>query len=665
MSAWETVKSDLDDMIASGAIKPIIAIMPDFSANNGASYYVDSAFEGKASLPAGEKVESAFFSDLIPYVDAHYNTILERNGRAVAGYSMGGYGAIRYSLAHSDFFRSAIILSPAVYNPLPPADSSTREFGAFGSGQTLFDENVYEARNYPALFSSFPSTGNKLSWFIAVGDGEIPPSSAAESDLCIDVQSALLNGKARYVKNLSSELRVLNGGHSWDVWRPGFIEGAKTVFALLDSPTANSTRIPDPPASDNPAFFRMVATAGDDLAGGLAVDSSGNIYEAAGVSGAAEGQVALGDMDILVQKVDAAGNRKWAVQFGTALKDCPCSLGVDGLGHVYVAGYTKGALDPALSASNGGDDCFVAKLSQETGEILWKAQVGSTLADRIYGMAVNRSTSEIYVAGYTKGLLSGASNAGDKDAFVAKLDADGKVIWKDQFGSSGEDKAWSVALSPDGSRVWVSGVASGQVGSDAALGGSDCFLACYAADGARAWLRQFGTTANEEAYAVAISPDGQPYIAGYTTGGFAGSASPVEKDIIVASFDSKGAIAWKDQFGSSGASECTERGAGIAFSPSGRFYVSAFSDGEFQTGRAQGALDAVIFRYEADKTRSCLAQFGGPGIDAASAYYEPNQYLAVSADGVYMSGCSLGDFIDASHQGTSDTGDVFLVKYGL
>ena len=47
---------------------------------------------------------------------------------------MGGYGAIRYSLAHPDLFGASIVLSPAVYVPKPPSDSSTREFGAFGKG---------------------------------------------------------------------------------------------------------------------------------------------------------------------------------------------------------------------------------------------------------------------------------------------------------------------------------------------------------------------------------------------------------------------------------------------------------------------------------------------------------------------------------------------------
>lgn len=663
MSAWEAEKSDLDSMIAAGAIQPIIAVMPDFSANNGAGYYVDSAFTGSGDIPAGQKLETAFFSDLVPYVDTHYNTIPQRSARAVAGYSMGGYGAIRYSLAHSDVFRAAIILSPAVYSPLPPTDSSTREYGAFGVGSTLFDDAVYEAKNYTALFSSFEAAGNKMNWFIAVGDGEVPPTSSSEADLSIDVQSAILNGKARYVKNMSSELRVLNGGHNWDVWKPGFIEGAKNIFAVLDKPTSNADRIPSISAGEKPAFYKMIATAGDDVSGGVATDASGDVYTAAGAMGSVDNQAQVGDMDVVLQKFDSNGNKRWTTQFGTTAKDCPCGIGTDSAGFVYVAGYTQGVLDPSLSASYGKDDFFVAKLSQSTGDIVWEKQFGTSLADRFYCMAVDPSSGSVYAAGYTKGVLAGTANAGDKDIILVKYDTNGAIQWKDQFGSASEDKAWGLALSPDGTKVYVSGLASGQIGGDSALGGADCFLTRYGSSGSRDWIRQFGTSGDDEAYAVAVSADGTPYITGYTTGSFVSSDTATAKDIIVASFDSKGNIAWKDQIGSTTGSECTERGAGIAFGSSGRMYVSAFSDGEFKAGCAQGSVDAVIFRYEGNKTRSCLAQFGGAGVDGAYSWYEPNQYLAIDGSNIYMSGYTLGDFIDATHLGTGDTGDVFLVKY--
>src|SRR5882757_8986599 len=113
LTAWSRVIDLLDQMIAAGKMPPVIAIMPDAPWSQRASYYVDSQYAGGPSR--GRPVESAFINDLIPHVDVTYRTIADRNGRAIVGYSMGGYGAIRYSLAHPDLFGAAIVLSPAVY----------------------------------------------------------------------------------------------------------------------------------------------------------------------------------------------------------------------------------------------------------------------------------------------------------------------------------------------------------------------------------------------------------------------------------------------------------------------------------------------------------------------------------------------------------------------
>src|SRR3954452_6132274 len=129
MAAWTKRSSRRDDLIGSGEIRPMIAIMPDAPWSSRASWYVDSAYTG---TDPGRPVETAFFRDLVPQVDATYRTIADRNGRAVAGYSMGRAGAVAHLLEHPDGFGVAIVLSPAAYFPLPPADSSTRDFGAFG-----------------------------------------------------------------------------------------------------------------------------------------------------------------------------------------------------------------------------------------------------------------------------------------------------------------------------------------------------------------------------------------------------------------------------------------------------------------------------------------------------------------------------------------------------
>ncbi len=233
MAAWTTIKPELDRLIGEHRIPAVIAIMPDAPSNRRAGYYIDSQFTGAKDLPAGEAVESAFTRDLVAHVDATYPTRPERSCRIVGGYSMGGYGALRYSLAHPELFGAAIVLSPAVYFPLPPPDSSTREFGAFGQGPKIFETDTYTAHNYPATIPAFVAQGLPLVMFIAVGDDERPIADPAQAMHDLDYEAHTLYNRIRRVPGITAQLRVVDGTHNWDTWRPTFVEGVEYVFTRL------------------------------------------------------------------------------------------------------------------------------------------------------------------------------------------------------------------------------------------------------------------------------------------------------------------------------------------------------------------------------------------------------------------------------------------------
>ncbi|WP_210408079.1 esterase family protein [Allokutzneria sp. NRRL B-24872] len=226
MSAWTRVKPDLDRMIARGEIPPVLAVLPDAPWSSRGSYYVDSAHTG------GRPVETALTRDLVSHVDSAYRTVQKRDGRLVGGYSMGGAGALRYALAHQDEFGHAVVLSPAVYTPLPPADSSVREFGAYGSGDRLFDEQVYRRLNYPSLL---PLLRKEMPTrlYVAVGDDEWPNPDPAEARHDIDFESAALYNAARRGPGVTAELRISNGGHDWAVWRPAFADALRHFAPTL------------------------------------------------------------------------------------------------------------------------------------------------------------------------------------------------------------------------------------------------------------------------------------------------------------------------------------------------------------------------------------------------------------------------------------------------
>ncbi|MEV0789179.1 alpha/beta hydrolase-fold protein [Kribbella sp. NPDC050459] len=613
MSAWTQVKSRLDELIGGGEIPPTIAIMPDAPWSSRASWYVDSAYTG---TDPGRPVETAFLEDLVPHVDATYRTVADRSGRAIAGYSMGGAGALRYALAHPDLFGAAIALSPAVYFPLPPGDSSTREFGAFGKGKDPFVEATYLKLNWPAALKSFAATGLRSHLFIAVGDDEYKNPRAVDATHDLDFEAHVVFNQASRVPTLTSEFRVVDGGHDWDVWGPTFAEGAKYVFQYLGKPPAT------------PMQAAITGTPGEDRAGGIATDAAGNVYQAVAAAGALDGQPYAGGTDVALVKFRPDGSREWTRSLGTGGTERAYGVSVDADGRVVVTGYTNGDLDGA-HPGNATDDAFVAQYDAD-GNRRWLTQFGVPgVADRSYSLAVDGTT--VYVGGYTKGALGGA-NQGDKDVFVARLDADGKQVWLRQTGSAGEDKGMAVAVS--GGAVYLAGMTAGELGTSA--GGIDGFLARYSAGGDAVWTKQFGTAASDEVWGMAADPVGGVYLAGYTAGDFAGTLNG-DKDILVARADADGVMTWRDQFGTTG----NDKAAAIAVDPGGAVHVGGFTDGSLVA--PLGKFDGVLAKYAPDRTRTWTRQFGTADDDAADAYAEANLYLTTTSAGTQLTGLTGTD----------------------
>jgi enterochelin esterase-like enzyme len=218
--AWLEARGVLDDLIAAGTIPPVIAVMPDAPSSRKAGFYIDSRFTGTKDLPAGEAVETALAHDLPAFIDRKYRTLAAREGRLVAGYSMGGFGAVRFAFAHADRFAAAIVLSPALYLDLPPEDSSMRTFGAFGAGAKTFDGTLYGQLSQP--WRGRTAASPPLKVFLAVGDDERVRDSEFRS---LTSDATDLHRVMRGVPAIEVQLRVFDGGHDWRVWRPGLRDG--------------------------------------------------------------------------------------------------------------------------------------------------------------------------------------------------------------------------------------------------------------------------------------------------------------------------------------------------------------------------------------------------------------------------------------------------------
>lgn len=95
-------------VFGSGAAKDMILVMPNCMNAYGGCMYSNSATAGYW--------EDYIAEDLVAYVDKNYRTIASRDGRGLAGHSMGGYGTIRIGMKRPDVFSALYALSSCCLN---------------------------------------------------------------------------------------------------------------------------------------------------------------------------------------------------------------------------------------------------------------------------------------------------------------------------------------------------------------------------------------------------------------------------------------------------------------------------------------------------------------------------------------------------------------------
>ena len=197
----------------------------------------------------------------------------------------------------------------------------------------------------------------------------------------------------------------------------------------------------------------QLGTSSYDLATGVATDSSGNVYVTGYTLGGLDGTNA-GIYDLFVVKYSDNGTKDWTKQLGTSSNDVANGVATDSSGNVYVTGYTRGGLDGTNAGSN---DLFVVKY-YDNGTKDWTKQLGTSSNDVANGVATD-SSGNVYLTGYTLGGLDG-TNAGSNDLFVVKYYDNGTKDWTKQLGTSSNDVANGVATDSSGN-VYLTGYTQG------------------------------------------------------------------------------------------------------------------------------------------------------------------------------------------------------------
>jgi hypothetical protein len=354
-------------------------------------------------------------------------------------------------------------------------------------------------------------------------------------------------------------------------------------------------------------WSRRMGGIDDDGAGGLAIDTSGNVYATGSFRGTARFMgdeiASFGSDDIFVIKLDSEASRIWVKQMGGSESDAGNDIDVDASGNVYTTGTFKGRadFDPGDGVSRltsaGNDDVFVSKLDR-AGHHVWTRRVGGSDADRGEGITKD-SQGHVYIIGSFRGTVDfdpadsfhyNLASAGSTDIFALKLNSSGLFIWARGMGGSDSDAGSDIAVDL-ANNVVVTGLFAGTADFNSRLrtvrwrtssGGADIFLAK---------LTQLtpdlgfaiGVGSDEDDFGRAVVTDSEGNV--YVTGAFRNtvnfdprgpvslelsSASYDWPDVFVAKYSSDGRLAWVRSLGGTG----FDAGFDITVGTEGSIYVT-------------------------------------------------------------------------------------------
>lgn len=397
-------------------------------------------------------------------------------------------------------------------------------------------------------------------------------------------------------------------------------------------------------------WTRQLGSTSDDRSYGVSADGFGVIYTIGSTTGNLGGSNA-GGIDAYVSKYDSTGALLGSRQFGTSANDEARGVSADGLGNVYISGFTAGNL---VGSNAGNNDAFVVKYN-DSGALLWTRQFGTGAQDRSWGVSAD-GLGSVYVSGTTGGGLSGSS-AGGEDAFLRKYAADGTLQWTRQLGTPGNDGSRGVTADGLGN-VFIAGYTTGSLqGTNA--GGVDAFVTKYDASGSLLWTRQQGTAGADYGTGVSADALGNVYVTGYTTGSLDGANAGAE-DAFLTKYDASGNLQWTRQLGTLAA----DGSFGVSADELGFVYIAGSTVGSLGGPFAGGGADAFVGKYDSNGNVVWTYQLGTSSTDEGSG---------VSADGngnVYVSGGTVGDFellgalatYSGGHHPKPSKLDPFLVK---
>ncbi|MBI3234967.1 MAG: hypothetical protein HYZ42_13190, partial [Bacteroidetes bacterium] len=148
-----------------------------------------------------------------------------------------------------------------------------------------------------------------------------------------------------------------------------------------------------------------------------------------------------GDIDYLLVKTDASGNKIWDKRYGGSLADSLHSMAfTNDNGYILAGESNSGANGDKSQISQGGKDFWIVKIDS-LGGVQWNKRYGGSADDLAFSV-IPTITGEYFIAGTSLSDSTGdklEKTRGKVDYWVVKSDSIGNKLWDKRFGGTDED----------------------------------------------------------------------------------------------------------------------------------------------------------------------------------------------------------------------------------
>jgi Beta-propeller repeat len=427
-----------------------------------------------------------------------------------------------------------------------------------------------------------------------------------------------------------------------------YLSGSSTINLVLPQLSANQISAIDGAAAGGISLDALKKLSNDQLKG-VTVDQFSH-FTKEDINWVVSNKFNIGfntqqKNAINARKVETTQPTKaWTQLLGTNSYEWATAATAGNDGAIYVAGATGGNLDGQTSSGQG--DIFFTKFNAD-GTKGWTKLLG-TSSDEFGAALTTGVDGSIYVTGITSGNMDSQAKYGGYDYFFTKFSAAGAKQWTKLLGSSSDDGANAITTGADGS-MYVVGNTTGALYSQTNSGGYDGFVTKFDANGAQKWTKLMGTSGTDDARGVTTGADGSVYVTGYTTGNLNGQSNSGGRDAFITKFNPDGTKGWTKLLGTS----ADDSANAITTGADGSIYVTGYTNGnlEGQVNRADGG--SFVTKFNTDGTKNWTKLLGTSGNYSASA-------MASGKDGaIYVSG-----YISGSPDGQTNIGhsDAFTIK---